>query len=138
MGRRYVHVRAHDRTGRAAICDFWDEAGKGSVTETQIRYSVKFAAKAKEYHKRGIPLDKVDTHSLRSGGACALKLSGHTDVEIRKMGRWAPRSQAFLEYIQQQLSTFSQGMAQSMSRIDKFTNMEGTTTREDLRKLTIF
>ena len=116
----------------------WDDAGRGAITDTQISYTLKFAAKAKKYPARGIPLNRIDTHSLRSGGACALKLAGHTDVEIRKMGRWAPRSQAFLEYIQQQLSTFSQGMAEKMSKIATFTNMEGTTSRVDPRQQTIF
>ena len=54
------------------------------------------------------------------------------------MGRWAPDSTSFMEYIQQQLSTFSEGMATDMSRIAQFTNMEGVTTNEDMRPLTIF
>ena len=81
-----------------------------------------------------MPIERMDTHSLRSGGACALKLAGHDEVEIRKMGRWAPSSSAFLEYIQQQLSTFSEGMSTGMSRIGVFTNMEGATSHDDLRR----
>ena len=138
LGRRYVHIRVHDRRRRSMLCAFWDEVGKGHITDTQVRFTVKMAAKALKYPERGIPLNRVDTHSLRSGGACALKLSGRDDVEIRKMGRWAPRSTAFLEYIQEQLSTFSQGMSTGMSQIETFTNMEGMTTREDLCHLTIF
>ena len=138
LGRQVIHIRRYDRSRQAPICAFWDDAGRGTITETQIRYTLKFAAKAKKYPGRGIPLNRIDTHSLRSGGACTLKLVGHTDVEIRKMGRWAPRSQVFLEYIQQQLSTFSQGMAAKMSKIDTFTNMEGTTSRVDPRRQTIF
>ena len=34
--------------------------------------------------KRSTPLNRVDTHLLRSGGACALKLSGRDDVEIER------------------------------------------------------
>ena len=55
-----------------------------------------------------------------------------------KMGRWAPRSTAFMEYIQQQLSTFSVDMATNMSKIDVFTNMEGTENAVDLRASTIY
>ena len=54
------------------------------------------------------------------------------------MGRWAPQSSSFLEYIQQQLSTFSVGMSTDMSNIARFTNMEGATTSEDLQAATIF
>jgi hypothetical protein len=138
LGRRYVHIRQHTNNTKAFLCTFYDEAGMGSVTDNQIRYTVKYTAKELNYDKRGIPIDRVDTHSLRSGGACALKLAGHDNVEIRKMGRWKPRSNAFLEYIQQQLSTFSKDMANNMSNIATFTNVEGTTEREDLRAQTIF
>ena len=138
LGRRITHIRQHTANKNAFICTYFDEAGMGSVTDTQIRFTVKFAAKSLHYDERGIPNNRVDTHSLRAGGACALKLAGHDEVQIRKMGRWAPKSNAFLEYIQQQLSTFSKGMAASMSRIETFTNMEGSTEREDLRHQTIF
>jgi len=107
------------------------------VTDSHIRYAVKFAARMLKYEDRGIPIDRIDTHSLRSGGACALALSGHSDREIMKMGRWAPTSKAFMEYIQQQLSTFSVGMAEKMSTVARFTNMEGLVTRDDLRASTL-
>ncbi len=83
-------------------------------------------------------IERMDTHSLQSGGACALKLAGYNKVHIRKMGRWAPKSNAFLEYIQSQLSTFSAGMATNMSKVETFTNMEGTTNNEDIRSLTVY
>ena len=78
-----------------------------------------------QYPDRGIPINRVDTHSLQAGTACAMKLSGHSEDEIIKLGRWAPKSTLFLEYIQQQLSTFLAGMAEKMSKIKQFTNMEG-------------
>ena len=84
---------------------------------------MKFAAAKLGYPIRNIPLDSIDTHSNRSGGACAMKLAGFDDESIRKIGRWLPPSNAFLEYIQQQLSGFSQVMATKMSRIARFTNM---------------
>ena len=37
---------------------------------------------------RGIPVDNVDPHSLRIGGEMALALSGYSDTQIQKMGRW--------------------------------------------------
>ena len=43
-----------------------------------------------------------------------------------------------MEYIQQQLSTFTKGMAERMRAVDVFTNMEGGVTREDLRPSTIY
>ena len=98
----------------------------------------KFSAQMLGYESRGIPIDRIDTHSLRSGGACALKLAGFDEVVIKKMGRWSPDSNSFMEYVQQQLSSFSAGMAARMSQVEVFTNMEGATRREDIRASTIY
>ena len=138
LGRRVIHISAHTKLEQALICLYWDVVGHGIVTDQQIQYAVKTAAGALKYERRGIPIDRVNTHSLRSGGACALKLAGYDEVEIRKVGRWAPRSNAFLEYIQNQLSSFSLGMAANMRQIDRFSNMEGATDDEDRRPSTIF
>ena len=40
-----------------------------------------------------------------------------------------------MEYIQNQLSAFTEEMARKMSQIKTFTNMEGTSRKEDLRHL---
>ena len=76
LGRRDIHTRQHSRRGGALLCSFWDEVGHGHVTNEMISYAVKYAAGALNYPARGIPLTRVDTHSLRSGGACALSLTG--------------------------------------------------------------
>ena len=138
LGRRVCHIKRHTRTGEAFLCSYWDEVGRADVTDSNISYAVKYAAKMKSYPSRGIPLERVDTHSLRSGGACALKRAGFDDASIQKMGRWAPKSTAWMTYIQQQLSTFSAGMSNAMSAVPLFTNMEGDTRREDLRQATVF
>ena len=139
LGRRYVHIRTNcGRNEEAFVCSYWDDVGRGDVTDGAIRYAVKHAARMLDYKDRGIDLDRIDTHSLRLGGACALKMAGYSDTDIKKMGRWAPKSTSFLEYIQQQMSTFSAGMAANMSRIARFTNMEGAVVAEDLRAGTIF
>ena len=58
---------------------------------------------------KGIPIDRIDTHSLQSGGANALSLSGYSDTQIQKMGRW--RGATFKEYIREELARFSEGMS---------------------------
>lgn len=138
LGRRFLHIREHTSDPNTLINAFWDRVGRGSVTHDNISFAVKFAASALRYDtERNIDLRRIDTHSLRSGGACALSLSGHKDREIMKMGRWAPTSTCFMEYIQSQLSEFSVGMADKMSSIGVFTNMEGAVMREDVRHLTV-
>ncbi len=81
--------------------------------DTDIRKSLKHAATILNYTvTKGIPIDRVNTHSLRTGGANALSLSGHSDRAIQKMGRW--RSQTFKEYIREELAGFSLGMSTKM------------------------
>ena len=91
-----------------------------------MSFHMKFAAEKLGYPSRNIPLDRIDTHLNRAGGACAIKLAGFDDESIIKMGRLLLLSDAFLEYIQQQLLGFSQGMETKMIRIEILTNMEGS------------
>ena len=65
---------------------------------------MEFSAGTLDYPKRVIDIDRINTHSNRLGGACALKLAGYNAGVIRKMGRWVLGLEAFMEYIQQQLS----------------------------------
>ena len=55
-----------------------------------------------------------------------------------KMGRWAPKLTSFMEYIQQQLSTFSIVMSTKMIKIAVLTKMEGMENAVDLRKAAIY
>ena len=61
---------------------------------------LKFATTALNYpFLKGIPIDILDTHSLRSGGANAISLAGYSERDIQKMGRW--RGGNFKEYIRE-------------------------------------
>ena len=75
-----------------------------------------------------MPIERIDTHSLRGGGANALSLAGYSDTQIQKMGRW--RGETFKEYIREQLSTFSSGMSRSMKKMFGFVNVEGGTSHD--------
>ena len=94
------------------------------VTDKLIKEGLKKAAILLNYpENRGIPVEQVDTHSLRIGGANALHLAGYSDREIQKMGRW--RGETFKEYVREQLSNFSEGMSCSMKKCMGFVNIEG-------------
>ncbi len=109
------------------------------VMDNDIQTSLKTAATLLSYPMtKGIPIDRVDTHSLCSGGANALSLSGYSDREIQKMGRW--RSATFKEYITEQLSCFSSGMSKNMKTRFNFVNVEGgvyTDVTHDIMQLPI-
>ena len=90
---------------------------KGDISST-----LKFAAEKLDYPgDRIIPIDRIDTHSLRCGGANALSLAGYEEYQIQKMGRW--RGKTFKEYISDQLSNFTDGMSKAMSTPLKFVNI---------------
>ena len=64
---------------------FFSNNMRFDVTDTDIRTSVKMATTILGYPcNKGIPIDQVDTHLLRSGGANALSLVGFQDQEIQK------------------------------------------------------
>ena len=74
LGRIIVEIR--DMSG-------YLRGGKGHQPSTQ------FAAKTLDYPgKRGMPIDRIDAHSLRAGDAKALSLSGFSEYQIQTMGRW--------------------------------------------------
>ena len=53
-----------------------------------MRIALKLAGATLNYPSdKGIPIDRINTHSLRSGGANALALAGYSDTQIQKMGQ---------------------------------------------------
>lgn len=93
------------------------------VTPTHISNAVKDACEALGLDEAGFTRNKVSSHSLRAGGAMALKLNGADCVTIKKQGRWS--SNTFMMYIHEQISALSEGLTASMSKYIPFTNMAG-------------
>ena len=94
------------------------------VTAENVSQALKGAARALCYPtEKGIPIKRINTHSLRSGGANALALSGHTDTQIQKMGRW--RGATFKEYIREELTVYSENMSWNMRKKFGFGNIAG-------------
>ena len=129
-----AYLKEYEKCG----CIFVLILGWGDVTNSNTRYAVKVAARALNYPKRAIPLQRIHKHSLRSGWVCSLALAGSKDRDIIEMGRWAQKSHASMEYIQQQLSIFSAGMSTIVNKVARLTNMEGSVVNEDLRATTVF
>ncbi len=137
LGRRYVHITHNTHDDATFLSAFYITGARFDVTDNDVRTSLKTAATLLSYPTtKGIPIDRIDTHSLRSGGANALSLSGYSDREIQKMGRW--RSATFKEYITEQLSCFSSGMSRNMKTWFNFVNVEGgvyTDVTNDIMQL---
>ena len=124
LGRRFLHIRSHTMDDTTFLSAFFVKGTRYDVTDKDMRISLKSAAEILNYpEQKGIPIIRIDTHSLRSGGANALSLSGYSDREIQKMGRW--RSATFKEYIREELACFSAGMSRDMKQKFNFVNIAG-------------
>ena len=66
-------------------------------------------------------IDRVSSHSLRAGGAMALKLAGATTDTIMRRGRWT--SNMYMTYIHAQIGALTKGIAWRMSRNHMFHNV---------------
>ena len=109
-----------------------------NITAENISATLKVAATALDYPSlKGIPIDRVDTHLLRAGGANALSLAGYSDRDIQKMGRW--RGETFKEYIREELHCFAEGMSTAMKQDFKFVNIAGGAYSElvDVTRTTV-
>jgi hypothetical protein len=82
------------------------------ITSTQIRNALQDAVKAIGEDTLHILVDKIGTHSIRSGAAMAMFLGGCPVFLIMMIGCWS--SNAFLRYIHKQVEEFNHDVSQRM------------------------
>jgi hypothetical protein len=121
LARRVHHILQNGGDGNTLLCQVFVNGSWGSVTSNDILRQVRLAAKALKLERNAIDPDLVGAHSLRAGGAMALKLHGFDDTTIMKMGRWT--SLTFLEYIHTQIAHLSKDVSQKMSMPLPFLNI---------------
>jgi hypothetical protein len=103
LGRRFLHIRKHGGSAKTFLSSYWSQDTRADVTAEHISRALKHAATELKYPTTiGIPIERINTHSLRSGGSNALALAGYLDTQIQKMGRW--RGATFKEYIREELT----------------------------------
>ena len=66
----------------------------------------------------GVTADDIGLHSLRSGAAMSMYLTGTPVYVIMLIGRWS--SDAFLRYIRRQVQEFSTGVSSNMIKAEHF------------------
>ena len=124
LARRVIHIRENGGDTKTLLSAIYIDGIRYDVTGEDISKGLKMAANLLQYPTtRGIPINRIDTHSLRSGGANALALSGYSDTQIQKMGRW--KGATFKEYIREELACYLAGMFTNMKRTFKFVNVSG-------------
>jgi hypothetical protein len=85
LARRVHHILDNGGNEETLLCDYLDDDGNWtSVTASQMRSAVRASVKTLELHKNGIDPDLVGVHSLRAGGAMALKLQGVSDTHYQE------------------------------------------------------
>ena len=64
---------------------YWVGGRRKDLNAENMSTALKISTTALNYPSlKGIPIDRLDTHSLRSGGANALYLVGYRDRDIQK------------------------------------------------------
>ena len=91
------------------------------VTAAHIRSVIRHGAALDDLEAKGFHPSRIGSHSLRAGGAVALKLAGYDDTTICKLGRWS--SNTFLIYIRNQIGNLSTGVASAMSNALTYHNV---------------
>ena len=110
---RVHHVLSHGGTNTSLLCDYYLNDTWHSVTSKEIINVLRLGAKTLQLEKQAIDPDLIGAHSLRAGGAMALKLHGFDDTTIMKIGRWT--SLTFLQYIHTQIAHLSKDISRKMS-----------------------
>jgi hypothetical protein len=129
LGRPFLHLRQHGADAKTFLSTFWMEGIRMDVTAENISRALKLVAVELQYPtNKGIPIERINTHSLRSGGANALALAGHSDTQIQKMGWW--RGATFKEYIKEELACYATGMSKDMKQKFNFVNIAGNAFTE--------
>jgi hypothetical protein len=88
LAPRYLHLwdtGANAKTFPSA--HFNDKDQCGDVSNEDVSSALKAVATVLDCPSaKGIPINRIDTHSLQSGGKNALSLAGYSDSQIQKWG----------------------------------------------------
>jgi hypothetical protein len=94
------------------------EGNTADVKSASLIIHLPRAANKIGYATLGYAPHEIGTHSIRSGAAMALVLSGHQAWRIMLTGRW--QSSSFLLYIREQVQAFSKGVSTRMTENPDF------------------
>ena len=105
------------------VCLFKDDRGTISLLNSDhVRSRLRSTVELIGEDSLGFNKDEIGLHSIRSGGAMAMFLSGTSPVIIQRVGRWS--SDAFLEYIREQVETFTLNVSKNMLQFEEFSNLK--------------
>ena len=122
--RRWVSIRKKVNNKNTYLSAYWVGGRRKYLNAENMSAALKFAITTLNYpYLEGIPIDRLDTHSLIYGWYNALSLVGYSDRYIQKMRRW--RGGTFKEYIREELHCFAEGTSTAMKQDFKFVSISG-------------
>jgi hypothetical protein len=131
LARRVAHIMTYNMDQNFTISTYYETPWHPrQITPEQISTTLKKTVQQMGLHQCGFTKDNVSSHSLRAGGAMAMKLNGVDTITIKKHGRWS--SNTFLDYIQEQIGALTAGVATRMSRYIPFYNITNITCAPQL------
>ena len=111
-----------DSNDTTEVCLFQSRAGELTrISSDHVRSKLRAIVDLIGPEELGFSKDDIGLHSIRSGGAMAMFLSGTAVIIIMRIGRWS--SEAFLEYIREQVESFTVGVSQRMLQYEAFFNL---------------
>ncbi len=124
LARRVIHMRMHNAKDRDYLLTYFVYGKHSNVIVEDISRHLQIAAGLLHYPTRkGIPVEQVDTLSLKGGGANALALSGYSNTQIQKIGWW--QGATFKVCIQEELANYLYGVSMAMKTKFNFMNIVG-------------
>lgn len=88
------------------------------IRPSDIVDAIRFAAVEDGLLAAGFQLERIGSHSLRSGGAVNLRLNGYNHDTIKKLGRWSGKT--YLHYIQSSVGELTSGVSHHMATTLRF------------------
>ena len=122
-------VRAiQEASNDSPVCLFREDKGTTTMlTAMYARSRLRATVQLMGGQKLGFTELDIGLHSIRSGGAMAMFLSGVPVVVIMRVGRWS--SDAFLEYIRDQIESFTAEVSKKMITCEDFVNLNMQTSQ---------
>ena len=123
LARRVNHILSNGGSPISLLSEYYEAPLQSffTVTPLDLITSLRLAVAALKLDEAGIDPMLIGVHSLRAGGAMALKLNGVSDTIIMKMGRWS--SLTFLMYIHNQIGHLSTDLSAKMRTRTPFLNI---------------
>ena len=115
--KRVLAIPNADRNSKICLCQT-EDGSISSINSAQALPRLRAVVESMGEATLGFCPEDIGLHSIRSGGAMAMFLSGMSTIIIMRIGHWS--SEAFLECIREQVKNFTCGVSKKMLQFEHF------------------